>query len=360
MARVGIKDIAHLAGVSIATVSRTLRNPQCVAAATREKVLCAVEVSGYTPNNLGVSLRTSKSKNIVVIIPDVSDSFNSGLIKALEHVAHKSGYSILLGDTQGKESLERSFGDMVKSRQADGIISFSHRLPFHVDHENPNIEPLPPLVNSCESVPFDGIPRVLIDNIAAAKEATNYLLSLGHKEIAVITGDMNTPSSRDRLAGYRQALYESEIELNLGFIKYGSYTVEDGEKLASELIALDDKPSAIFCFSDEIALGCYHSLSKNRLNVPKDMSIIGFDDSKFSRYFSPPLTTIAQPVTEIGIRCMSLLIELIEDKKPAHFDHILPHKLIIRDSTQIAPELRKKVPLVSYKDNNICPLCAQI
>ena len=333
MSNIGIKDIANIAGVSIATVSRTLRDPSVVAKSTREKVLSAVKKAGYTPNNLGVSLRTSKSGNIVVIIPDISDSFNSGLIKAMEHTAHEHGYSILLGDSQGQEEREQNYAAMVKSKQADGIILFSHRLPFDIDSSLPITEQIPPLVNSCESVHINGIPSVMIDNVQAAKDAVNHLINLGHTHIAAITGDMDSPSSQDRLKGYKAALKAAKIPCNPLYIKQGKYTINSGEHCAEELLVQKNRPTAIFCFSDEIALGCYSALNAKGFSIPEDISIIGFDNSRFSSYFSPPLTTISQPVEQIGATCITLLVDLIKGKEPQKTNYILPHELVVRKST---------------------------
>lgn len=334
MSNIGIKDIANIAGVSIATVSRTLRDPSVVAESTREKVLSAVKEAGYTPNNLGVSLRTSKSGNIVVIIPDVSDSFNFGVIKAMENKAHEHGYSILLGDTQGLEDREINYASMVKSRQADGIILFSHRLPFRIDETLPIKNQIPPLVNSCESVHIDGIPSVMIDNVQAAKDAVNHLIEMGHTKIAAITGCMNSPSSQDRLRGFESALTEANITCNPLHIKLGEYTIESGEHCAEELMMQKERPTAIFCFSDEIALGCYSALNAKGFSIPEDISVIGFDNSRFSPYFSPPLTTISQPVEQIGDTCMSLLIDIIEGRELEKTNYLLPHQLIVRKSTK--------------------------
>ena len=334
MSNIGIKDIANIAGVSIATVSRTLRDPSVVAKSTREKVLSAVKKSGYTPNNLGVSLRTSKSGNIVVIIPDISDSFNSGLIKAMEHTAHKHGYSILLGDSQGQEEREKNYAAMVKSKQADGIILFSHRLPFDIDKNLPIKGQIPPLVNSCESVHIDGIPSVMIDNVQAAKDAVNHLITLGHTRIAAITGDMNSPSSQDRLKGYKAALKAAKTPCNPLHIKQGTYTISSGEHCAEELLIQKERPTAIFCFSDEIALGCYSALKAKGFDIPEDISVIGFDNSRFSSYFSPPLTTISQPVAQIGEICITLLTDLIKGKEPERTSYVLPHELMVRKSTK--------------------------
>lgn len=236
MSIIGIKDIANIADFSITTVSRALKDPSVVAKSTREKVLSAVKKAGYAPNNLGVSLRTSKSGNIVVIIPDISDSFNSGLIKVMEHIALAHGYSILLENSQGQEKLEQHYAAMIKSKQADGIILCSHRLPFYINRNLPIKEQISPLVNSCESIGIDGIPSVTINNVQAAKDAVNHLIKFGHTHIAAITGDMNSPSSRDHLKGYKTALRAAKISCDPLHVKRGEYTINSGEYCAEALL----------------------------------------------------------------------------------------------------------------------------
>lgn len=334
MSSVGIKHIASLAGVSIATVSRTLRDPERVSESTRAKVLKAVKECGYTPNKLGVSLRTSRTGNIVVIIPDVSDSFNFGAIKSIEAYAQQRGYSILLGDTQGSEELERTYASMVRSRQADGIIMFSHRLPFDIDYSIDVYEQLPPLVNSCETMGIPAIPFVSIDNTQAAYDATQHLIDSGHKDIALITGNIESPSSQHRLEGFRKAMKDAGIPINEDLIHYATYSVEDGESVTKEILQKEKQPTAIFCLSDEMALGCCSAIRNAGLHMPDDISVMGFDDIPFSRYLSPPLTTISQPTKEIGKTCIRLLLDIVEGKRPEKTEYILPHKLVIRESTR--------------------------
>lgn len=332
MAKIGIKDIAAKAGVSIATVSHALRNPGRVSAATRSKVLAAAKEVGYTPNNLAVSLRTARSGNIVAIIPDVADSYNSGLIKSIEKIAHRRGYSVLLGDTQGSEQREREFAAMTRSRQADGIILMSHRLPFDLG-KGMSVADLPPIVNGSEFTGHEGIPTVSIDNVQAAIDATRHLIDFGHRDIAVITGDMNSTSARDRLTGFRRAMQEAGLPLNESLVAYGDYSVQSGELATERLLLQRVRPTAIFCFSDEIALGCMYTLRQHGFCVPDDVSVIGVDNIPFAKYFAPPLTTVAQPVDEIGSTCANLLIDMLEGRKSEQWRHIVPHKLIVREST---------------------------
>ncbi|HLT90861.1 MAG TPA: LacI family DNA-binding transcriptional regulator [Woeseiaceae bacterium] len=334
MAKAGIKDIAARAGVSIATVSHALRNPSRVSEATRLKVLAAAEAVGYTPNNLAVSLRTARSRNIVAIIPDVADSYNSGIIKAIEKVAHSRGYSVLLGDTQGSPEREREFAAMTRSRQADGIILMSHRIPFDLEGKRVSADDLPPLVNGCEFTGCDAFPSVSIDDVQAAMDATRHLIDYGHRRIAAITGDMQSTSSRDRAAGYRRALEEAGLEFDESLVVYGEYSVQCGEQAAEKLLLQKARPTAIFCFSDEIALGCMYTLRQYGFSVPDDISVMGFDDIPFAKYLAPPLTTIAQPVEDIGRTCATLLLDLIDGKKPETMRQFLPHRLVVRKSTR--------------------------
>ena len=331
MANVGIKELARVAGGSIATASRAMSNPGRVSDETREKVVEAAKRIGYTPNRLGASLRTSKTGNLIAIIPDVSDTFNFGVIKSLEKAASKRGYSMLLGDTQGERSRELAYGEMVKAKQADGIILFSYRLPYEIQDEQ--AFELPPIVNSCEWVGRDDIPFVAIDNKAAAKEGVQHLIDLGHKSIAVLTGDPSTPSSCARLEGCRAAIESAGLTLKTEHIIHGEYSLESGEAATLELLKLEDRPTAIFCFSDEIALGCMSALRVSGIDVPTDMSVIGFDDIKFAKYQSPSLTTIAQPVEAFGEHCVNMLVDIIDDNELEEKKLVLPHQLIVREST---------------------------
>jgi LacI family repressor for deo operon, udp, cdd, tsx, nupC, and nupG len=332
MSKIGIKDIAARTGVSIATVSNALRNPGRVSDETRKKVLSAAKKAGYTPNRLAANLRTARSGNIVVIIPDVADTLNGKIIIGIENVARERGYSVLLGNTQGSEKREREFANMTASKQADGIILMSHRLPFDLK-EGQGIEALPPLVNGCEDTGVGGVPFVAVDDRLAAADATRHLLAYGHRRIGVITGDIESASSRLRLEGFHDAMKEADLPVSDSWVAHGHYLPEDGETAARQLMMQKDRPTAVFCFSDEMALGCMHALKEQGFNVPGDVSVMGFDGIPFARYASPPLTTIAQPTEQIGAACARILFDLIEGKPPATMKNFLPHKLVVRDST---------------------------
>jgi len=333
MGRVGIKDIAKKAGVSIATVSHAFRNPDRVSDKTRAKVLAAAKEVGYTPNSHAVGLRTARSGNIVVIMPDVADSYNSGIIKGIESVARHRGYSVLLGDSQGSAERERELAKMIWSRQADGIVLMSHRLPFDLAPDVP-VEDLPPIVNGSEHTGHPGILSVSIDDKLGGKDATNHLIELGHRDIAVISGDKASSSTQQRLEGFYEAMQEAGIRVNDSLLIFGKYRADIGEAAAKELLTRKTRPTAVFCFSDELALGCIYGLQHAGFSVPNDISVIGFDDIPFARYLVPSLTTVAQPTEAIGRSCATLLLDLIDGIRPKSNRFILPHTLIVRSSTR--------------------------
>lgn len=336
---IGIKEIAKEARVSPATVSRVLRNPELVTEDKRTRVLEVVKRTGYTPNSLGVSLRMSKTYNLVAIIPDVISVFNYPVIRAIESIALEKGYSLLLGDTQEKESRERSFANMVRSRQADGILLFCSRLPFDIDPERTLAEQLPPLVNACEPVDIEGIPSVNIDNVAAAEDAVNYLLSLGHRRIGVIAGNMSVPSTKSRLEGYKRALANADIQFDEQLVQIGNYALAGAAEATRNLAQLANRPTAIFAFSDEMGMSCMSTLHKMGFKIPQDFSVMGFDNIRYAEYCSPSLTTMAQPMTEIGIACMELLLPQLNGEPMTSVKRILPHTLMVRESTGLAPQL---------------------
>lgn len=330
---IGIKEIAKEANVSPATVSRVLHNPELVSEAKRNQVLEVVKRTGYTPNSLGVSLRKAKTHKLVAIIPDVICAFNYPVIRAIESMALDHGYSLLLGDTQELECRERSFAAMAKSRQADGIFLFCSRLPFDLDESLSLSEQLPPMVNACEMVDISGIPKVNIDNRAAGTDATDYLLSLGHQRIAVVAGNLQTPSTIERLEGYKTALNEAGLPYRPEYVQAANYSLALAAEATRKIMTQPHRPTAIFAFSDEMAMSCISTLTEMGLNVPADVSVMGFDNISYSAYMNPALTTVAQPMAEIGRKCMELILPQLEGEPMREGMHLLPHELIVRKST---------------------------
>ncbi len=337
MSNIKIKDIAAQAGVCEATVSRTLRNPDIVSPKTREKVMAVVDRLNYTPNGLGASLRQGSSRNVVVMLPDITNPYFSLVVRAIERVAIARGYSVLLGDTLEDPALERSFAKLVRSRQADGLILNSQRIPYDLDPDQDLASQLPPLVSTSEIVDVEGVHKVIVDNVEIGKTATQHLLDLGHTRIAAIAGPPELQTTIDRLAGYRKALAAANISVDSTLVCHGDYSAESGVDCAQRLLLHKQRPTAIFCLGDLVAIGVLHTLRKLGYKVPEDISVIGVDGIALAQYTAPPLTTVAQPMELIGKTCMETLLDLIEGKKPAKLLNILPHELIVRASTGPVP-----------------------
>ncbi len=329
-----IKDVARLAGVSVATVSRTLSAPDVVTESTRKKVMAAVEQTGYVTNALASNFRRRRSQNIVVLVPDISNPFFSSIIQGIELVAMKSHYRILLGDTQQSVVRERAYSELVLQRQADGIICLGMNIPFEYDCRRKNPDPKwPPIVMACEYSGDIPLPTVLIDNRQAAKEVVEHLIELGHKNIAYINGPKDSPLSRDRQKGFKAAMKKASLKVEQCYIAEGDFSLVAGYAAAVKLLKTASRPTALFCANDKMAIGAMNAARDSGLRIPEDLSVAGFDDIDFASYSYPPLTTIHQPRARIGMRAMEIMLQCLEGKKPPQSELILPHELIVRGST---------------------------
>ena len=328
-----IYEVARRAGVSASTVSRVLSRPNVVSADTRRRVLETVEQMGYAPNSVARNLRTRRSNKILVTVPDISNPFFSLIIQGIEGAAQRAGYTVLLGNTRQEEKHEERYARMLKRKEADGLIFLGHRLPRAaaelVDAMAPRCAPV---VHGCEYSPVLGVASVHIDNTAAAADAMDHLYALGHRRIAVITGPLVSPLSRDRLLGAtaRARAHDAEPQL---IVCHGDFSLESGAAIAEALFSRPDRPTAVFCFSDEMAIGVIGVVKRLALGVPGDVSVVGFDDIRFARHIDPPLTTIAQPMREIGEGTVRLLLEILNGDEIKPVSVTLPHALTVRAST---------------------------
>lgn len=334
MARTSIKDIAYHAGVSIATVSNSLRNPERVADATRERVLATVKELGYVPNRFGVGLRTARSNTILAIIPDISEAFYSGIFRGVEDALSRQGYNMLLGSARGREQREQEHASFASTGQVDGILLFSHRYPFATDANGHVLPDAVPVVSCCEDSGVGGVPLVSIDNVSAAMEGTRYLLGLGHSNIAVLTGSLEQPSNRERLQGFRLAMAQAGRPCDESNIFCEAYSPEFCQHVNQVLLSRKERPTAIFCFADEMAFACMTFLRQDGYRVPEDFAVLGFDGVPFIRSLSSPLSSLSQPFYEIGQRASEILLDMIAGKPLGSEREILQHKLYVALSTE--------------------------
>ncbi|MDC8830197.1 LacI family DNA-binding transcriptional regulator [Alteromonas gilva] len=323
-----IRDVSKESGLSIATVSRAISNPEMVSEESLRKVNLAIEKLQYRPNLSSQKFRLQRTNTIVVLVPNIANLFFAQLISGVEDVAIRKGYNVLLGDTRDNVSREEEFISLVDTRQADGLIQLRPNSPTKM-LPSANIK----AVNAagCSGTPSYS---VRIDNIEASSKIVKYLLDQGHQRIGVISGLGDNPHSVDRLQGYKNALAAAGIGYDEELVIEGDFTFWSGYNAVRHFVAMPNRPTALFCMSDEMAIGAIKGLKESALSVPGDMSVTGFDDLAVSNYSDPPLTTVRQPATQIGEKAAELLFQLIEGEAPKLKEYILPFELIIRESTR--------------------------
>jgi LacI family transcriptional regulator, repressor for deo operon, udp, cdd, tsx, nupC, and nupG len=324
-----INDVARRAAVSTATVSRVISQPQKVTESTRKRVQKAIDELRYEPNRAARMLRTLRASKILVTVPDIANPFFSAIIQGAEESARESGYSVILGDTQHDAALENQYAAMLLQREVDGFVFLGHRLPEKLNALLEKPDGQAPIVNGCEYGPGLDVPSVHIDNALAASDAIDHLADLGHREIGIITGPLISPLSRDRLEGVNRAASRHLIARRLR-VRNGDFSVGSGVEHGRALIR--EGVTAIFSFSDEMAIGVLHAIAESGLSCPKDVSVMGFDDIRLARYLVPTLTTIAQPTREIGRETVNILLRIIGGEE-VRSTVTLPHQLVARQST---------------------------
>lgn len=330
---VSIKDVARAAGVSTATVSRALADPEKVQSKTREKVLDAVQKTGYVTNSLARSFRTKRTRSVVVLVPDITNSFFANIIQGIEEVARSNNYRILLGDMQNDPVNALAYGELCAQRQADGLISLCRTIPFGYAKSRKTVDPKwPPFVMACEYDDVIPVPGVGINNEAAALDGVRYLAKQGHRKIAFINGPEDSPLCRDRLKGYKKGMAELGQRGTADLIFHGDFTLDSGAQVARQICSEKKLPTALFAANDAMAIGALQVIKRKGVSVPKDISIVGFDDIKFAAYCDPPLTTIRQPRREIGALSMQMMLDQLEGDVVVGKRMQLPYELIVRES----------------------------
>ncbi|WP_394186037.1 LacI family DNA-binding transcriptional regulator [Metabacillus halosaccharovorans] len=325
-----MSDVAKLANVSPATVSRVLSNPDLVSKETREKVMEVINKVNYKPHIVARQFRTKETKIILVVVPDITSAFFSKVLRGIEHVAVQNGYQVILGDTENDTEREQEYINLLLQKQADGMVLLTAR------QDKTQLEEIAehfPMVLACEYMDGLNVPTVSIDNISSARKATEHLIQQGHTKIAHITGPINVILSRDRLRGFQQAMMSHDLEIDSAYIQEGDFTFESGYHQMLKLLALETPPSAVFVFNDEMAMGAIKAVKDSHLSIPEDVAVVGFDNIKMSSVIEPNLTTINQPKYEIGKKAMELLLKLINGESLQKKKFVMKDELIVRESS---------------------------
>lgn len=342
---VSIKDVARIAGVSIATVSRCLNSPDKLAPRTRESVQRAILETGYAPDFLARTFRRGRSNIVIVVAPAIRDPFCAAILAGIRTAATATGYSILIEEDLPASIVSGEQPGQPMSASADGIILLADIAADHAQLlSSPARARHLPVVIGCDSISVDQalFSRVHIDNVASAKLGTAYLVDAGHRDIAMISGPASSVLARERERGFRHAMRAAGLDVDDSWIIAGDLSLDSGIRAARSLLQGRRRPTAILCVNDEMALGCLHTARELKLRVPDDLSLLGFDGIRYTAVSDPPLTTIARPAEEIGRRLMQRIDVELNAEAPVEVSHdVVPFELIERAS--VAAPSRKPV-----------------
>ena len=328
-----IIDIARKLGISTSTVSRALSDHPDVDNDTKKRVQKIAKVLHYTPNPIAQSLRSNRTMTIGVIVPEIKHDFFSSAISGIEEIAYKSGYTIIL--CQSNESYEREVINtnlLMRQRVAGIVVSITQNTKSG-DHFNDLLKRRMPLVffdRVCESVKTS---KVIIDDYKSAFDAVTYLIGKGYKRIAHFGGPKELGICKKRLSGYLDALRQAQLPTQTEIIRYGGLHEQDGYSSMDHLLSENAIPDAIFAVNDPVAIGAYQRIKEAGLNIPNDVAIMGFSNNRITTMVNPQLTTVDQPSFEMGRKSAEILINIIEDKMLEPTILILDTKLIERGST---------------------------
>ena len=326
-----IKQVASQAGVSSTTVSHVINGTRYVSETVKEQVHKAMRELDYHPNALAQSLRSGQTHTLGMILPDSSNPFFAEVGHRIEIAAFEAGYSVILCNTENDFEKESLYIDVLMNKQVDGMIfvSTGERSNSLKSLLEMNI----PTVVMDRDFPELELDVVLADSFQGGFLATQHLISLGHKRIGCIAGPSSINSSSRRLTGYKQALQSVNLMIEPSLILNGDFHPESGLELGRAMLSRTDAPTAIFACNDLMAIGVLRAATELGLRVPKDLSLVGYDDIELASYTNPALTTIKQPKLEMGSTTLRFLLRRIKEKQSAPQHALLPVSMVIRGSS---------------------------
>lgn len=331
-----IVDIANQLGVSPSTVSRALHDHPSISAKTKRNVLLLAEKYSYQPNLLALSLLNKKSGIIGILVPEITSYFFATVISGVQDMVSSAGYKLLI--CQSDESFEEEkklLQDMALLRVDGVLISPTFRTNSYEHFEKLKKTGIPLVIFDRDSPGFEA-DKVLVDSYDGAYQAVEYLIKIGCQRIAHIAGPIAIPTFKQRLDGYLNAHYDNNIPIRSELIVYSNgFSSDDGVEAARQLIARNEKLDAIFAVNDAVAIGTTHILRENGYRVPDDISLVGFDDESYAQYYFPSLSTVWQPVYELGMLSAKILLDRFANREhqQAYRYEVLKPELVIRDSS---------------------------
>jgi LacI family transcriptional regulator len=339
---VSIREVAAHAGVSVATVSNVLNRPEIVAQSTRDRVHASIRELGFVRNESARQLRAGRSRTIGLVVLDVANPFFTDLARGVEDEANKAGYAVILCNSDDQERKERRYLELLEEHRVQGVLitpvagagSWLARLQRRGT----------PVVLVDSRSASRGQCSVAVDDVLGADLAVSHLLATGHERIAYLSGPPAIRQVADRHEGALRALQRAGRDAaDLEIIEIGGLNVAAGQKAGADIAALParTRPTAVFCANDLIALGVLQEMTRNRIRVPEDISIVGYDDIDFAAAAAVPLTSVRQPRQQLGHTAARLLLdEAADGDAHQHRQVIFEPELVVRQSTQPAPGSR--------------------
>ncbi len=328
-----IIDVAKEAGVSFATVSRVLNDGVNVKPEKRERVQRAIKRLGYTTNLQARSLRGGRSQLIGLLVRDLGTAYIGEIIRGVDSELAENKYDVMLYTTHRRQTKENEYVTALTRGMTDGLLLVLPRHPAGY-LKTLRQRKFPYVLIDHQGIDERG-PAVGAANRAGAYDATRYLLALGHRRIGFITGSMDLGCAQERLDGYRAALQDHGVAADAELVREGNFQQPGGFQAAMELMNLPHAPTAIFGSNDVMAFGVMEAARERGKKIPDDISIIGFDDIPQAAQVHPPLTTIRQPLEEMGRRAVRMLLEIIQNPDQAAAKIELPTELVVRESTRV-------------------------
>jgi LacI family transcriptional regulator len=336
---VTIKDVAREAGVSVGTASQALRASPAVREATRKRVLAVAKRLRYQPSAVARGLVTRRTHTVGLLISDIANPFFIRAVRAVEDVAQENGYTVILCNTDEDPAKEMQYLRVLMEKRVDGIIlaTTAGSLRSVRDVRWRRV----PLVLFDRELSGIATDTVKVDGVLGGRLATQHLLDLGHRRIAIIHGPVVRSTGAERLQGYLEALKAAGIRPIPALIREGNFKQDSGRELARQLLHVSPAPTALFCTNNLMTVGALQTLGERGIRIPKDLSLVGYDDMEWWTLTHPPLTTVGQPVYDLGREAMRLLLEQIGAKgrrRPQRV--VLKPELLVRDSCGPPPHTR--------------------
>jgi LacI family transcriptional regulator len=327
-----IHDVAKRAGVGSITVSRVINNSGYISSETRERVQKAIVDLGYVPNSLARSLRSRRTNTVALMVTDITNPFFTTLARGVEDAAIGAGYTVIFCNTDESAAKEEKYLNVLLQKQVDGLLLVPTQRSVNTIQQIQKHGT--PVVVLDRRIPAVDVDTVRCDSLEGAYKLTNYLVSLGHRQIAVMSGAVGVSTADDRVAGYQKALAESGIAIDERFIFRGEFTPDSGYSMTKQAINLPLRPTALIAANNFITIGAMKALQEVGMQVPEDMALAGFDDLPPTIVTFPFFTVVSQPAYEMGTQAMQLLLKRLNDKEIGAFQEVLlPTQLIVRRSS---------------------------